>query len=89
MSLCVFDVYEKYYKSKTGGMFNIMGKNPYPLSPQGVNRRQYNKMWKMHVRYDFNSSLCLIYEKKSVESYKCASINQACWRWSTQNTSVH
>ena len=35
----------------------------------------------MHVRYDSNSSLCLIYEKKSVESFKCASINQACWRW--------
>ena len=37
MGLCVFDVYEKYYNSKTGGMSNIMGKNPYPLSPQGVN----------------------------------------------------
>ena len=36
MGLCVFDVYEKYYNSKTGGMSNIMGKNPYPLSPQGV-----------------------------------------------------
>ena len=38
----------------------------------------------MHVRYDSNSSLCLIYQKKSVESYKCASINQACWRWKLQ-----
>ena len=38
MGLCVFDVYEKYYNSKTGGMSNIMGKNPYPLSPQGVNK---------------------------------------------------
>ena len=38
MGLCVFDVYEKYYNSKTGGMSNIMGKNPYPLSPQGVKR---------------------------------------------------
>ena len=38
MGLCVFDVYEKYYNSKTGGMSNSMGKNPYPpsVSPQGV-----------------------------------------------------
>ena len=39
MGLCVFDVYEKYYSSKTGGMSNIMGKNPTPLSPQGVKYR--------------------------------------------------
>lgn len=26
----------KYYNSKTGGMSDIMGKNPYLLSPQGV-----------------------------------------------------
>lgn len=41
MGLCVFDVYEKYYNSKTGGMSNIMGKNPYPLSPQGVKTKKF------------------------------------------------
>ena len=40
MGLRVFDVHEKYYNSKTGGMSNIMGKNPYPLSPQGVKLRK-------------------------------------------------
>ena len=31
MGLCVFDVYEKYYNSKTGGMSNIMGKKGQQL----------------------------------------------------------
>ena len=50
MGLCVFDVYEKYYNSKTGGMSNIMGKNPYPLSPQGV---KMSKDGTVIRRFDF------------------------------------
>ena len=32
MGLCVFDVYKKYYNTKTGSMSTIMGKNPFPPS---------------------------------------------------------
>ena len=35
MGLCVFDVYKKYYNSKTGGISTIMGKNPYPPQSSG------------------------------------------------------
>ena len=48
------------------------------------NISQVNEMWKIHVRYDSNSSLCLIYKKKRVERHKCASMNKACRRQKLQ-----